>query len=82
MRDVAGENKVVNRFNTLSGIFLIFGLVTVAVGTQLLIFGLWTDNIATFWLLQGVWAIFHAVELSVLGRIITAGYKEMHGKTN
>jgi len=82
MRDVTSENKVVNRFNTLAGLLLITGLIALAVGTEMKILELWATDQPAFWAWQGVWALFHAIEISVMGRLLKVGYKEMHGNSN
>jgi hypothetical protein len=64
MRDLKTEQKVTNGWLITIGLLFIAGLVSIAVGTEIMILEL--VSFVEFWIWQGVWFIVVAFVLGII----------------
>jgi hypothetical protein len=67
MRNVEAEQKSVKRLFAFTGLMFLFGIVALAIGTEMMVLEYWNSDPTSFWIWQGVWAIGSAF---VLGTIV------------
>jgi hypothetical protein len=73
MRNTELEQKFLNRAFMMAGAGIVFGLLALAIGTEMLVLSYWSIDPIKFWIWQGVWAIVFSFVISVLARIAKNG---------
>ena len=74
MRNVEAEAKIIERLLIVAGALFLFGLVALAVGSEILILSFW-DEPVKFWIWQGVWCLVQGMVLATVVRIASSGKK-------
>jgi hypothetical protein len=73
MRNLQAEEKSTKRLFAFTGLMFLFGLVALAIGTEMMVLEFWNTDPTSFWIWQGVWAIVCAF---VLGAIINLSQRK------
>jgi hypothetical protein len=73
MRDLKAEETSTRRLFAVTGFMFLFGLIAVAIGTEMLVLEYWYIDPTNFWIWQGVWLIAVAF---VLGLIVNLSQKK------
>lgn len=73
MRNTQLEEKIVNKAFMFAGAGLLFGLMFLAIGTEMLILTYWDFEPIKFWIWQGVWTIVMSFIISGIARITQNG---------
>lgn len=66
MRNLQAEEKSVQRLIAAVGLLMLFGIVSLAIGTEMLVLSFWATSPVTFWILQGIWFICVAFVLGII----------------
>lgn len=73
MRDLQAEVKSTKTLFAFSGLMFLFGLVALAIGTEMMVLEFWSTDPTLFWIWQGVW--FVAVSF-ILGLIVNLSQRK------
>lgn len=73
MRNTELEKKYLDRAFAFAGAGFLFGLLALAIGTEMLVLSFWESDPVKFWIWQGVWAIVYSFIISMLARIAKNG---------
>jgi len=66
MRNLQAEAKSIQRLIAVVGLMVLFGLVSLAVGTEMLVLSFWENYPVLFWIFQGIWFIAIALVLGII----------------
>jgi hypothetical protein len=66
MRNLQAEEKSVQRLIAAVGLLMLFGIVSLAIGTEMLVLSFWATSPVTFWILQGIWFMCVAFVLGII----------------
>lgn len=66
MRNLQAEQKSTKRLFAVTGLMFLFGIVALAIGTEMMVLEFWETDPTSFWIWQGVWAIVSAFVLGIL----------------
>jgi hypothetical protein len=69
MRDLKAEEKSTRRLFAVTGFMFLFGLIAVAIGTEMMVLEYWATDPTSFWIWQGVWLIAVAFVLGMLAQV-------------
>lgn len=73
MRDLQAEEKTTRSLFAFSGLMFLFGLVALAIGTEMMVLEYWSTDPTNFWIWQGTWFIAVAF---VLGLIVNLSQRK------
>jgi hypothetical protein len=71
MRNLEAERKIIERAFMLAGATLVAGLISLAIGTELLVLSYYNVDPIMFWIWQGTWAVVISFIISGLARLIS-----------
>jgi hypothetical protein len=74
MRNLAAEEKYINKLLAIAGAGFLLGLIALAVGAEILIISMW-DEPVKFWCWQGVWLIVQSMVLATVVKLARQGNK-------
>lgn len=66
MRDLQSEAKSTQRLFALGGLMFLLGLISLAIGTEMLVLEYWSTDPTAFWIWQGLWFIVVSFVLGVI----------------
>jgi hypothetical protein len=66
MRDLQSEAKSTQRLFALGGLMFLLGLISLAIGTEMLVLEYWTTDPTAFWIWQGLWFIVVSFVLGII----------------
>jgi hypothetical protein len=66
MRDLQSEAKSTQRLFALGGLMFLFGLISLAIGTEMLVLEYWSTDPTAFWIWQGLWFIVVSFVLGII----------------
>lgn len=66
MRDLQSEAKSTQRLFAFGGLLFLFGLISLAIGTEMLVLENWSTNPTAFWIWQGIWFIVVSFVLGII----------------
>jgi hypothetical protein len=66
MRNLQAEEKSVQRLIAAVGLLMLFGIVSLAIGTEMLVLSFWATSPVAFWILQGIWFMCIAFILGII----------------
>lgn len=69
MRNTELEKKLLDRAFMMAGAGVVFGLLALGIGTEMLVLSYWDSDPVKFWIYQGLWAIGFSFVLSTLARL-------------
>lgn len=73
MRNTQAEEKSTKRLFAVTGLMFLFGLVALAIGTEMMVLEFWDSDPTSFWIWQGVWFL---VTSFVLGAIVNLSQRK------
>ena len=73
MRNTQLEEKYINKVFQVAGAGFLLGLLSLAIGSEMLILSFWDTEPIKFWIWQGVWAIVYSIIISGLARTVKNG---------
>lgn len=66
MRDLQSEAKSTQRLFALGGLMFLLGLISLAIGTEMLVLEYWSTDPTAFWIWQGLWFIIVSFVLGII----------------
>jgi hypothetical protein len=66
MRDLQSEAKSTQRLFALGGLMFLLGLISLAIGTEMLVLEYWSTDPTAFWIWQGLWFIVVSFVLGII----------------
>jgi hypothetical protein len=66
MRDLQSEAKSTQRLFALGGLMFLLGLISLAIGTEMLVLEYWSADPTAFWIWQGIWFIVVSFVLGII----------------
>jgi succinate dehydrogenase hydrophobic anchor subunit len=66
MRNLEAEAKSTQRLFAFSGLMFLFGLVALAIGTEMIVLDYWSTDPTSFWIWQGIWFIVVSFVLGII----------------
>jgi hypothetical protein len=66
MRDLKSEAKSTQRLFALGGLMFLLGLISLAIGTEMLVLEYWSTDPTAFWIWQGLWFIVVSFVLGII----------------
>lgn len=73
MRNLQAEEKSTKRLFAVTGLMFLFGLVALAIGTEMMVLEFWSTDPILFWIWQGVWFL---VTSFILGAIVNLSQRK------
>lgn len=73
MRNLEAEEKSTKRLFAFTGLMFLFGLVALAIGTEMMVLEFWDTDPTSFWIWQGVWFLSTSF---ILGAIINLSQRK------
>jgi hypothetical protein len=73
MRNLQAEEKSTKRLFAVTGLMFLFGLVALAIGTEMMVLEYWSTDPILFWIWQGVWFL---VTSFILGAIVNLSQRK------
>jgi len=70
MRNLGAEQRFADRLFMFGGALFLFGLIALAIGTEMLVLSYFSVDPTMFWIWQGAWAVVTALVISMVGKII------------
>jgi hypothetical protein len=69
MRNLEAEAKSTQRLFAFTGLMFLFGLVALAIGTEMIVLDYWDTDPTGFWIWQGIWFIVVSFVLGMLAQV-------------
>ena len=69
MRNLEAEERSTQRLFAFTGLMFLFGLIALAIGTEMIVLEYWASDTTSFWIWQGVWFIVVAFVLGMLAQL-------------
>jgi len=66
MRNLEAEAKSTQRLFAFTGLMFLFGLVALAIGTEMIVLDYWYTDPTSFWIWQGIWFIVVSFVLGII----------------
>lgn len=66
MRDLQSEARSTQRLFALGGLMFLLGLISLAIGTEMLVLEYWSTDPTAFWIWQGLWFIVVSFVLGII----------------
>jgi len=73
MRNLQAEQKSTRTLFAFTGLMFLFGLVALAIGTEMMVLEYWSTDPILFWIWQGVWFL---VTSFILGAIVNLSQRK------
>ena len=73
MRNLQAEEKSTKRLFAVTGLMFLFGLIALAIGTEMMVLEYWSTDPILFWIWQGVWFL---VTSFILGAIVNLSQRK------
>jgi hypothetical protein len=70
MRNMAAEARALNRIFQFAGLVFLFGLIGLAIGTEIYVLEYWGKDDSMFWILQGTWCVSVGIFISTIASIV------------
>lgn len=69
MRNLEAEERSTKRLFAFTGLMFLFGLVALAIGTEMIVLEYWGEDPTSFWIWQGIWFIVVSFVLGMLAQV-------------
>ena len=69
MRNLEAEARSTKRVFAFTGLMFLFGLIALAIGTEMIVLEYWMVDQTSFWIWQGVWFIVVSFVLGMLAQV-------------